>query len=75
MAVAFDYLFDALGKHRDYAAVDPRNAPSIRLLDCLGMRREEHFRESLWDKGEWCDDLVFAILEDEWRARAREATA
>lgn len=70
---AFGYLFDDLGKHRVFASVDPRNAASIALLERLGMRREAHFRESLRDKGEWCDDFVFALLEDEWRARRREA--
>jgi RimJ/RimL family protein N-acetyltransferase len=68
LAAIFGYLFDTLGKHRVFASVDPRNAPSIALLEHLGMRREAHFRESLWDKGEWCDDFMYAVLEDEWRA-------
>jgi RimJ/RimL family protein N-acetyltransferase len=33
------------------------------------MRQEAHFRESLWFKGEWADDVVFAILESEWQER------
>jgi len=63
------YLFGRLGKHRVFASVDPRNRPSVALLERVGMRREAHFRESLWFKGEWVDDLVFAILESEWRGR------
>jgi RimJ/RimL family protein N-acetyltransferase len=31
-----------------------------------GMRQEVHFRESLWFKGEWADDVVFGILASEW---------
>ena len=34
----------------------------------LGMRQEAHFKESLWFKGEWADDVVFAILAREWGA-------
>ena len=66
-----EYLFGDLGKHRVYATVDPRNAPSIALLERVGMRREGHLRESVWVKGEWADDVIYAILEQEWRSRGR----
>ena len=38
----------------------------MALLRRVGMRQEAHFRESLWFKGEWADDVVFAILQSEW---------
>jgi RimJ/RimL family protein N-acetyltransferase len=60
------HLFAACGKHRVFASVDPRNAPSTALLARVGMREEAHFRESIWFKGAWADDVVFAILESEW---------
>lgn len=62
-------LFGTLGKHRVFASVDPRNAPSIELLKRVGMRQEAHFRQSLWFKGEWVDDVVFAVLAGEWTER------
>lgn len=61
-----DYLFRTMDKHRVTASVDPSNEPSIRLLTRVGMRQEAHFRESLWFKGEWADDLVYAVLKAEW---------
>jgi RimJ/RimL family protein N-acetyltransferase len=61
-----NHLFGALHKHRVIASVDPRNVPSTALLRRVGMRQEAHFHESLWFKGEWADDLVFAILRSEW---------
>jgi aminoglycoside 6'-N-acetyltransferase len=64
------YLFGALGKHRVTAYCDPRNAASERVLRRLGMRREGHLVESTWMKGEWTDDLVYALLDWEWRQRA-----
>jgi RimJ/RimL family protein N-acetyltransferase len=67
----FDYCFGPLGKHRVFASVDPRNDASIALIERLGMRREARFRESLWFKGEWADDLIYAILDREWKERAR----
>jgi len=35
----------------------------------LGMRREAHFVHDEFFKGEWSDQLVYAILDEEWRAR------
>lgn len=64
-----DYLFGTLQKHRVYASVDPRNEPSVALLKRIGMRQEAHFLKSLWFKGEWADDMVFGILESEWKSR------
>ncbi len=63
------HLFGPLQKHRVFASVDPQNKASMALLERLGMRQEAHFRKSLWFKGEWVDDVVFAILESDWRGR------
>jgi RimJ/RimL family protein N-acetyltransferase len=61
-----DRLFAPPARHRVYGSVDPRNRASVALLARVGMRQEAHFRRSLWLRGEWVDDLVFAILESEW---------
>lgn len=63
------HLFTVQGKHRVFASVDPRNEASMRLLRGLGLRQEAHFRESLFWKGEWVDDVVFAMLRSEWQER------
>ena len=34
------------------------------------MRREAHLIESEFVKGEWTDELVYAILRREWEASA-----
>lgn len=68
-----DYLFIARHKHRVAADCDIRNGPSIAVLERLGMRREAHHRESSWWKGEWTDELVYAILAEEWSNRSRSA--
>ena len=49
------------------------NVASWKLMEQLGMRREEHaVQESLHRSGVWLDSLRYAILEDEWRARRTE---
>jgi RimJ/RimL family protein N-acetyltransferase len=60
------YLFNTLCKRRIVASVDPRNAPSIAVLEKIGFRKEAHFRKSILMNGEWCDDCVYALLSDEW---------
>lgn len=62
-----DYLFTALKKHRVFASVDPRNEASMALLKRVGMRQEAHFRQSLFWKGQWVDDVVFGLLRSEWK--------
>lgn len=62
------YLFTKLGKHRVYGSVDPRNSPSIALLERVGMRREAHLVESMWFKGAWADDVIFAMLKREYES-------
>jgi RimJ/RimL family protein N-acetyltransferase len=60
------YLFAELGVHRACASIDPRNAPSLALFERVGMRQEGRLRQSVWFKGEWADDVVFAVLKSEW---------
>jgi len=43
-----NYMFYTLKKHRVIASVDPRNTKSISLLNRIGMRKEAHFRKSIW---------------------------
>ena len=61
-----NYLFFNLKKHRVVATVDPRNIKSLALLEKIGLRKEAHFRKSIWFNEQWADDVVFAILEEEW---------
>lgn len=61
-----NYLFVTLNKHRIIASVDPRNRPSLRLIERLGFRKEAHFKESYYLRGEWVDDIIYAMLRAEW---------
>ncbi len=59
--------FEELGLHRICAILDDRNAPSALLLERIGMRREGHLLECAFFKGEWANEYVYALREDEWR--------
>lgn len=67
LTALLNHLFYALDKHRVFASVDPRNQASIAMMERVGMRKEAHFRQSLWFKEEWLDDMVYAILKEEWQ--------
>ena len=61
-----ELAFGTLGLHRVIGRCDARNVASARLMRRLGMRQEAHFLSNEFVKGEWCDELDFALLEDEW---------
>lgn len=64
-----DWGFRTLELHRIISVCDARNVPSYRLMERLGMRREARHVKSFFSKGEWTDDLVYAVLEEEWSHR------
>ncbi len=61
-----DVAFKTLDAHRVVARLDARNDDSRRLLERVGMRREAYFVQNEFVKGEWTDEIVFAVLEHEW---------
>ena len=62
--------FDELALHRVIGRTEVRNRGSARVLEKLGMRREAHLVENEFVKGEWQSELVYAILDREWRSGA-----
>ena len=60
--------FELLGLHSVVATCDARTFASTQVMARLGMRQEAHFRRNVFVKGEWTDELVFALLAEEWRA-------
>ena len=61
--------FDGLGLRRIVARLDARNTASARLALRLGMRQEAHFVQNEYFKGELTDEVVFAMLAEEWHLR------
>ncbi|WP_328764894.1 MULTISPECIES: GNAT family N-acetyltransferase [unclassified Streptomyces] len=60
--------FGALGLHRVIGRCHADNVASAGLLERLGMRQEARFIGTELFKGAWRDDLVYAVLQREWRA-------
>ena len=64
-----DWGFEHLALNRVEADIDPRNAPSARLLERLGFLREGHLRERWIVDGEVCDSWIYGLLRAGWQAR------
>jgi ribosomal-protein-alanine N-acetyltransferase len=75
VAVVFRYAFEELGLHRLEIAIVPRNAPSRRVVEKLGLREEGVAIGYLQIAGVYEDHLRFAITADEWRTRRDEMEA
>lgn len=65
-----DVCVGPLGLRRVHAGCFADNEPSWRLMERLGMRREEFSRKTaLHRSGEWLDGMNYGILAEEWPIR------
>jgi RimJ/RimL family protein N-acetyltransferase len=71
MTAGVDLAFGTWGYRRLVGSVDPRNTASVALCRALGFRLEAHHVESYRFRGEWVDDMIFALLAREWRVERR----
>jgi len=67
-AAVLELGFTCFGMRRIVGRTEARNVASARALEKLGMRREARLVENEYVKGEWQSELVYALLEAEWRA-------
>jgi RimJ/RimL family protein N-acetyltransferase len=61
-----DRGFAESGFHRIFARLDAANQGSIGVVERLGMRKEAHLRQNDRFNGEWGDELIYALLNEEW---------
>jgi RimJ/RimL family protein N-acetyltransferase len=61
--------FEVLGVRRVVALAFADNAPSLRVMERVGMRREALMvKESLHRELGWVDGVSYALLKEEWQA-------
>ena len=66
--LALSFAFNDLGLHRVEANVQPRNKPSIGVLQRNGFAKEGFSRRYLKIGGRWRDHERWAILREDWIA-------
>jgi ribosomal-protein-serine acetyltransferase len=68
-----DWAVEQRGIHRVEWQVSAANAPSIRVAERLGMRREGVLRQSYPHRGKRQDTEIWSVLAPEWRGQPRTA--
>lgn len=64
------FVFEQLQLHRLEAGVATFNPGSIRVLEKIGMQREGLRRKILPIDGEWIDNYMYAMLDEDYQALA-----
>lgn len=62
-----DFAFEQLGLHRLALDVFSFNPRAERVYEKAGFHREGVLRDAVLSNGSYADDILMAILEDEWR--------
>ena len=75
LVVVIRFAFEDLSLHRLQVAIVPRNRPSRRVVEKLGLRCEGTAERYLEINGVWEDHLRFAITAEEWHERRSELLA
>ena len=66
--------FEDLALHRLQASIIPRNGPSHRVAEKVGLRNEGTAVRYLEINGVWEDHVRYAITSEEWDERRAELT-
>jgi len=72
VVLVFRFAFEELALHRLQIAIIPRNRPSHRVAEKLGVRNEGTAARYLEINGTWEDHVRYAITSEEWTERREE---
>ncbi len=67
-ALLLEYAFDTLNLNRMWSSTMPSNARSIAHLKANGYVAEGRRRQALFKDGAYQDELLWAVLRDDWKA-------
>jgi ribosomal-protein-alanine N-acetyltransferase len=73
--LVFRFAFEELALHRIQVAIIPRNRPSRRVAEKLGLREEGVAFRYLEINGVWEDHVRYAITAEEWWQKRDEYTS
>jgi len=67
-----DYGFKQLNLHRISSSALEFNERSIKLHKRIGFKEEGRFRKARFKNGQFCDEIVFGLLREEWKEEKGE---
>ena len=59
--------FKKMGLHSIEGNVNPKNIPSIKLLEKLGFKQEAYFKENFYYNGKFLDSAIFSLIISDWK--------
>jgi RimJ/RimL family protein N-acetyltransferase len=65
--IIVDYLFLSKDIMRIQAITGVKNAPSQRVLEKAGFKKEGTIRKSGFVREEWTDAYLYSIIREEWK--------
>jgi [ribosomal protein S5]-alanine N-acetyltransferase len=68
VSAMLNFCFGELHLHRVQAFIHPHNIASRKLVEKLGFRSEGLLHGNLRVDGAWRDEMLFALLETDWRS-------
>ena len=60
------FAFGELKAHRVTAFCHADNAASVRVMEKIGLRREGRLKQVRWLNGQWWDEYVYAMVEEDF---------
>jgi RimJ/RimL family protein N-acetyltransferase len=66
LGLILHFAFKKLKLHRVSAIVMHLDIPSVRVLEKAGFKLEGRLRKANFENGVWVDDLLYAILREEY---------
>jgi RimJ/RimL family protein N-acetyltransferase len=70
--LVLDFAFDVLGTHRIEARAALCNGRGNGALRKIGAEREGILRQSFFRNGDYLDQVLWSILQEDWRKRQQE---
>ena len=74
-AMVLDFAFDTIGVHRLEARAATRNGRGNGALQKIGAVQECHLRRSFKKDGEYIDQMLYSMLDTDWRGSRAPVTA
>ena len=72
-ALVLDFAFDTIGVHRLEARAAVKNGRGNGALQKIGAVQECRLRKSFQKNGEYLDQVLYAMLDTDWRGSRRRS--
>jgi RimJ/RimL family protein N-acetyltransferase len=69
LLLLLDYTFDWLDMRKAWLSTMSLNARVLRQMEKVGFTMEARYREAVFARGTWYDEVVYGVLREAWPGR------